>query len=320
LLAADAPSEAEAGAVRSFIDKVDARKPYKFGGFVSVAPSTNINTGANAKTIYLPTTLGAANYNNDDAKKSGLGLATGLNAGFSRRIGNKWSTVLGAGVNANVYGHKRANVFSASESAEFRYLLDGGFVGVGVVGSYVNAATAGTDERTHSFSFGPRISFVKNLGLRNTLSASAVLEKRDIARSTGYDGKALLLNSALTHAIDSSFNVTLSSGIEKVMLNSGVASYDAASAALSIYKELPWGVTMDASMGYRISEYKAPYRPIQDEQKNKRFTGSVSMTKRDLNWFGFAPMVTYSYVRNKSNVTLSDYDSQAVDFRLTKDF
>jgi len=38
------------------------------------------------------------------------------------------------------------------------------------------------------------------------------------------------------------------------------------------------------------------------------------------NWAGFAPSLNYTYLRNFSNISLYDYDSHALDFRLTKDF
>jgi outer membrane protein len=44
------------------------------------------------------------------------------------------------------------------------------------------------------------------------------------------------------------------------------------------------------------------------------------LTKRDLNIFGFAPSLEYTYTDNISNISLFDYDSHAIDFRLTKDF
>ena len=53
---------------------------------------------------------------------------------------------------------------------------------------------------------------------------------------------------------------------------------------------------------------------------DQRYTGSATLTKRDWNWFGFAPSLNYTYVRNVSNIDLYDYDSHSVDFRLTKDF
>ena len=54
LLMAEAPNEYEAQGIRSFIDTIDARRPFTFNAYVSVAPSTNVNNGSSNKTIYSP--------------------------------------------------------------------------------------------------------------------------------------------------------------------------------------------------------------------------------------------------------------------------
>ena len=46
LLMAEAPNEYEAEGIRSFIDTIDARRPFTFNAYVSVAPSTNVNNGS----------------------------------------------------------------------------------------------------------------------------------------------------------------------------------------------------------------------------------------------------------------------------------
>ena len=43
LLMADAPNAVQAQGIRSFIDTIDASRPYTFSAFISAAPSTNIN-------------------------------------------------------------------------------------------------------------------------------------------------------------------------------------------------------------------------------------------------------------------------------------
>ncbi len=323
LLAADAPDENQAGAIRSFIDQVDARRPYQISGYVSLAPSTNVNSGANAKKVYASTTLGEGYADNPDAKKSGIGIATGVNAGFSRRIGNDWSFVAAAGAHANIFGNKDANILSLSQSSEAQYMIEGGYLSFGLTGSYANLAPpigGVDDERIHSGSFGPRIALTKHLGLRDTLSASAVYEKRMISNSTSNDGTALLLNASLAHAFDSSFNVSFSAGFEKAMLESDQSSYKAISTSFSMYKEMPLGITVDASLGYRRSQFMGEhwYTPIK--RKDNRVSGQLGLTKRDLNILGFAPSLSYTYVRNFSNVILNDYDSHSVDLRLTKNF
>jgi hypothetical protein len=55
-------------------------------------------------------------------------------------------------------------------------------------------------------------------------------------------------------------------------------------------------------------------------RKDTRLIGSVALTKRDFNIWGYAPAIEYTYVHNDSNISLYEFDSHAIDFRLSKDF
>ena len=68
-------------------------------------------------------------------EQSGIGFSTGLSAGYSHRLGNDFSVVLGGGINASIYTDDDYNRYGASQSAELRYLLTGGFLGAGLVAS-----------------------------------------------------------------------------------------------------------------------------------------------------------------------------------------
>jgi outer membrane protein len=100
LLMAEAPSENEAKGIRSFIDNIDARRPFTFNTYVSAAPSTNVNNGSSLKTVY-ESNGAQIDIDPDSRKKSGIGFSTGASAGYSKRLGNNFSAVLGGSANAN---------------------------------------------------------------------------------------------------------------------------------------------------------------------------------------------------------------------------
>ena len=129
LLMADAPNEYEAQGIRSFIDSIDARRPFTFNAYVSVAPSTNVNNGSSNKTIYSPLFGVDMNIDDDSREQSGVGFSTGVSAGYSHRLGNDFSVVLGGGASASIYTDSDYNIYGASQSAELRYLITDGFLG-----------------------------------------------------------------------------------------------------------------------------------------------------------------------------------------------
>ena len=152
LLQADAPSAEQAANIRSFIDKIDESHPYYFSGFINIAPSTNINSGSSHNTVYSAIT--GSNWDIAAANKaqSGLGITAGLNAGYSKRLGNNFQGVLAANIATSLYGDYAFDSISTSESGEMRYLLDQGFVSVGAVFSQVTLAQSALKDRWSSMS------------------------------------------------------------------------------------------------------------------------------------------------------------------------
>jgi hypothetical protein len=59
---------------------------------------------------------------------------------------------------------------------------------------------------------------------------------------------------------------------------------------------------------------------MPDPRHDERLGARVSLTKRDFEIWGYAPVIEYTYTLNGSNVAFYDYDSHTFDFRLTKEF
>ena len=317
LLQADAPSSEQAANIRSFIDKIDESHPYYFSGFINIAPSTNINSGSSHNTVYSAIT--GSNWDIAAANKaqSGLGITAGLNAGYSKRLGNHFQGVLAANIATSLYGDYAFDSISTSESGEMRYLLDQGFVSVGAVFSQ------GLDpaSRTLTYnSYGPRVAMNYQLDQRNLLKGSIVDEYRNYINTPFQNGWVLTSDLALTHAIDSSMNFTTFGGYQDV--GAGVASlaYQSYYGGVNFYKEMPAGVTLDLTAQARFSGFKGPAVFAGTTRADQRYSASATLTKRDLNLLGFAPSLEYTYTLNKSNIALYDFDSHSINLNLTKDF
>jgi tetratricopeptide (TPR) repeat protein len=314
LLMAEAPNEYEAQGIRSFIDSIDARRPFTFGAYVSLAPSTNVNNGSSIDTVY---NSDGSSIEVGEQQKSGVGLNTGLRAGYSHRLGNDFSVVLAGGFNASLYSDSDYNFFGASQSAELRYLLTGGFLGAGLVTSQ----NLKNDELGLSYySFGPRVSLQKAISAKDRINLSAVYEWRNYPDDSESDGTALLVDGAWSHAFDSSLVAGLNAGFDRVESGVDFNSYEAYSAGISVYKELPHGITADLHGEVRFADFDSVFPLYGIVREDTRWAGTVSLTKRDLNFWGYAPAIEYTYIFNDSNIANYHYDSHAVDFRLSKDF
>jgi len=320
LLMAEAPNEYEAQGIRSFIDTIDARRPFTFNAYVSVAPSTNVNNGSSNETIYSPLWGVEMDIDDESREQSGIGFSTGFSAGYAHRLGNDFSVVLGGGINANIYTNDDYNRYGASQSAELRYLLTGGFLGAGIVASQNYGYDILEQEHEFYYSYGPRVSLQKAISPKDRINLSSVYEWRDYEVNSQSNGTALMLDGSWNHAFDSSLTASLGTGYDRIKTELDFTSYETWSGSVGLYKELPRGITVDLNGEVRFSEFDAMHPIAGVTREDTRLTGTVALTKRDFNIWGYAPSLEYTYVYNDSNISLYEFDSHALDFRLSKNF
>jgi outer membrane protein len=317
LLAADAPNEEAARGVRSFLEQVDSRRPYKMTGYVSLAPSSNLNSGSKHSTVYSPVFGAFIDIDDVSQAKSGIGVASGGKIAYSKRMGNDLTFVAAGSADARIFDDPDFNSYSLSQSIEMRHLVKHGYLGLGGVASQ---SLENDDIGLSYVSYGPRLSTSLQLTARNHFSGSATYEWRNNLESGGLDSTALMFDAAWTYGFDSSFNATLFGGVDVINSDNDQSSYTTLSGGLALYKELPFGVTTNLSGHVAQSDFVGYYALAGSFRKDARLTGSIELTKRDWNIMGFAPSISYNYTTSLSNINLYDYDNHAVDFRLTKDF
>jgi outer membrane protein len=315
LLANDAPNAQEAKNVRSFIDRIDSRKSFTKSAYVSLAPSTNLNGGSKHNTVYDIGIPGAGlQYTQPE---SGIGAAVGAKLGYNRRLGNHFSFVAAAGADARIYDNKDFNSYGMSQSLEIRRLIEKGYVSVGAVAS----ETFENDKIGISYvSYGPRLALSYQATQRDHFSGSSTFEWRDTIDKTATDSTALMLDANWSHGFSSDLISIVSLGYDYVETDFDPTTYATYSGGLTVYKELPFGITTTVSANASKSNFVGVNASLGEKREDIRATASMTLTKRDLNILGFAPSVQYTFSENFSNMKIYDIRTHAVDFRLTKDF
>ncbi len=321
LLEAEAPNEQVASNIRAFIDRIDANRPYRFSAYMSLAPSTNVNNGSSHSTTKVYNIFADEMLDGDiskqNRKKSGLGSEVGFNAAYSKRLGEHLMAIVAGGANARLYTDKDFDSFALSQFAELRYYDDRSSIGLGVVASQdLKQDWSGMSY----YSFGPRIGTSVRITQRDTLAETVRYEERKYPDAKPINGWAVFTDLSWTHAFDSSFNSTASVGYNRIKSKFDPYSYRTWYAGMGFYKELPHGITVNLDTQAQRSEFDAYNVLGQAFRKDTRLIGSLGLVKRDWNIYGFAPSVEFTLVKNFSNLKVYDYDSESVDFRLTKDF
>ncbi len=314
LLAADAPDQTTASGLRSFIDQVDARTPYKFSSYISFAPSTNLNSGSKHTTVYSP----ALNMNFDvEQPKSGMGFASGFNAAYSQRLGDDFMVVGSVGTDVRLYRDDTFNSYGFSQSLELRRLISNGYIALALDTSQL---LDNQNYKPSYLSYGPRLSVSLDFSAKDHFVMGLMHEWRDPLTQVSTDSTALMFDASFNHAWNSSLNATVFGGYDHIKTNTAVSSYRTVSAGLTVYKELSHGITTKLTGQIAKTDHDGFNGLAGVTRADKKLFGSMTLTKRDFNFYGFAPSATYSFTDNFSNINTYDYVSHAVDFRLTKDF
>jgi outer membrane protein len=170
------------------------------------------------------------------------------------------------------------------------------------------------------YSYGPRVGLQKDITPKDRVNLSSVYEWRKYPDNSLSDGTAVMLDGAWSHAFASDLNVSLNAGYDRVASGIDYNSYESWSGGLGFYKELPKGITADLHGEVSRSGFDAMFPIYNVIRKDERFTGTISLTKRDFNIWGYAPALEYTYLYNHSNVANFEFDSHSVNFRLSKDF
>ena len=97
-------------------------------------------------------------------------------------------------------------------------------------------------------------------------------------------------------------------------------TYSEYAALVGYYAELPYGVTVYPEVSYAARDYSGIFPFMTGPRQDRRWSASLSLTKRDLLIFGFAPRLIYTYTANYSNVGLYAYDKHSVISLLTRAF
>ncbi len=317
LLEGDTDNAQDAAGIRAFIDRIDARRPYSFSAYASVAPSTNINNGSGQSTVYSPVFGSEIPIDDASKAKQGYSISTGVSGSYNFRLGKDFALIAAGGIDTRIYDDLDFNAVSISQSLELRRFFQNGYLGFGAVASQ----TIDTDEvEMASLSYGPRVSGQLRLTTKDSLSAASTYEWRDFDADGNHDGTSWTSDLSWSHAFASDLTSTVYGGYDIFDNGVGFLSYNTLAGGLQVYREFTHGISVTATGEARFTGFDGVNPLAGVTRADRRLIGGITLTKRDLNFFGFAPALNYTYVNNASNISLYDYDSHALDFRLTKDF
>ncbi|HWL03435.1 MAG TPA: porin family protein [Xanthobacteraceae bacterium] len=299
------------GRLRAMDRSLLAMRPWQFSAHVSVAPSTNINSGTSATSF----TVGGLPFVPANRQKSGVGLRYGADLGYRHELGGPLSLLFAGGfaqtdhqhvVYDHTYGYVSAgpqiSLRTGRVGLDFSYgrSLEGGRLAVSTFGATAYTRVALTPQTRIDLSVG-------------------VFEDTHDFRPY-YNGHRLSLQGKLDRFLSSTSFVRLIAGYGRTSTEALHFRSNAFTGGLGWYNEFRWGLTGYAEVTYRHAPFVHVFPGLNAPRLDRGVVGRLVITKRDLDLWGFAPQVELSLARTWSNMPLYAYDNRTVNMRLIKDF
>lgn len=299
--------------VERFIQIMRAQSGY-FNMSISLTPDSNANNGASSRQVVIQ----GLNYTLSDNTQPRRMLGMDFQLNGRRNFGNDRQTF--------VRGFADYQTFP-DHNYDFSYLL--GYVGRNFkISKHVLTFEAGY----HQATYGNNNPLYQGWALR---AADYVRLKPNLALETAVDSRRFNYNQTNafytgTHTILSA--TTIYSPNSASQWRAGVLTtrataeldayaYRAVELQLANYRELSWhNLTTGVRLNLSTSRYDTtdPFFNVLRADNSERI--EWDMTKRDWNWRGFAPRITFGMLRNQSNIALYDYVRSYMRLTATRDF
>lgn len=305
--------------VRGFTTAMDSRRRWEFSSYLSVAPSTNFNQGSEKKIVMingLPFELAESSL-----KKGGIGFVSGFHGGYRHALSDVVDLVVNAGAHVRRYSEKDFNDTIGSVSVGPRYRFERGLFGV-----YGLAEQRWFGDEDYSRALGGLVSGSFNVTGRETLSGDLSCTRRvydehwrgvDLGYQDGYGCAGTL---RLEHRIDTTSILKLIAGGGVERTGRAHLDNDSWNGGVGLYKEVAWGLSFYGQVLFTDRQYDGVFPTMSEPRRDKRLDLSVLAIKRDLELFGFAPSLQYTYTHSASNVEFYSFDAHGVGMTLTKKF
>ena len=314
LLADSASDPGSRERFESYIDQIGPDGPFTLSGFVSIAPSTNINNGSQNDTIYLaglPFAIASGSK-----AKSGLGGRAGLVGALTHQIGDDVTAyAAGSGV-ITEYSGSRFDTITGDLRLGLRKHTLHYLIGAELIADRRFIALQATD-----YGVGSRVFFRKPLAPKWLLSGEAQFITRNYDLDPTLRTKTFSTEARLDYSYSAGGAVHGKVGlVSERMDDHPHNSYVGGHVEIGTIQALPMGILAAPALKVGANAYRADFPGMAEARRDTFFEARASFLKSDLAWQGFTPRLGVSYYVQKSNVSLYDYDKVSADVTFTKEF
>ncbi|AZN73051.1 DUF560 domain-containing protein [Georhizobium profundi] len=298
----------------SFIDALDANRPFTVGGFISFAPSTNVNNGSSGTQVML----GGLPFTIDEGGRaqSGIGVRAGLNAGYSHALNEQFTLYTAGSAVFSDYSGKDFDTLVGDLRVGMRYRTASRMLSAEFIADRRWLSTTPSD-----YGMGGRIFGSQALMPKLIASGELLFIDRTYDDIPSAAAETVRASGRLSYYSSAAFSVFAGAGGEWEEVDGRPHNaFDGAFVEIGTTRQFAYGITasLQAKVGKR--DYEADFPGMTEPRKDDYFELRSGFVKRDWQFHGFTPQLAISYYDQSSNVVFYDYDKLGFDITLTKEF
>lgn len=311
LLADTAPSESLRSFYEDFIDRVNLDRPWTLGGYVAIAPSSNISDATDEDLVHV----GGVALAPGEKAESGVGLNYGANGTYTFELVDDLSLTFGGSVTGLAYRETQYNQTQFGGFSQLSWRMDPWIFSGGIAAERVLIGNA-----PYRTGYGPVFSVRRSFGPFGVTSASVSYQLLDYDEIDAFDGYEAGFSLNHRYALTAASSIRFGGGYNHVHAENDINSYDGYNVNAKYAREWSGGILTDIAVSGTLRDYVGDFPLMTKPRLDRRIDFEVGATFRTLAAKGFAPRLEYAYSQNFSNVELYEYNKSTISLFITKEF
>ena len=294
--------------------RIGTTEGFSLSGYMSLAPSTNINDGTSQSTIMiggLPFLIA-----NGAREQSGVGVKAGVVAGYAHTLNESLAAYTSLSVGFSDYANDQFDQQQGELRAGIRAdRLRFAFQAEAIADRHWQ------NRKLHSLGIGGRVSGKWNVSPSWWLSGEIIHMYRTFDSVSAADARTTRATVSLRHAFSNRLAVSAGGSFEKETVSARPwNSYESPSGTLGLETPLAYGVRMNAVVTVGTRDFKDLFPGVNIKRQDRFWEIRGSFIKDDFQIAGFSPIIGVFHKQQHSNVAFYDYDANGMDLTFTKAF
>lgn len=320
-LARNAQSDDMRRNFEAYLDAIKRDRPWRIGGYVSLAPSTNVNGRTNERTIVIEDCpfdpSGRCEFTIDEGSRaaSGIGLTGGLSGERHFFLSQDLTVTLSGRLDAVKYIRSEFDRVSARAGAHLRKKFGDAVVGGGVVAEYSALGWS-----TYRDAAGIELEFGRRLGPSTHLLLSTSLMYQRFADFPQMNGPSASFGAVVGYAIGPGQSLTAGASVTVERTTASYLDSDGVRAFVGYGREWNGGLITFVEPAVTLRRFRDVDPAFGVRREDVELGGRIGLSHRKLNFRGFMPRFEYSYARQFSTVALQRRETHSANIVLTREF